>query len=65
MGIVNFGFYGGANSVHWLFGFKYWVISKEMPKVVEGNQKNYKKNEKCYKIINIIGLIVNLTMSAW
>jgi hypothetical protein len=37
MGIVNFGFYGGANSVHWLFGFKYWVISKEMPKVVTGN----------------------------
>ena len=37
-GIATFidvgGYYGFQNSIYWLFGFKYWVIAKEVPDII-------------------------------
>lgn len=34
VGISTFFFNGGTLLLHWLFSFKYWVISLEIPKVL-------------------------------
>ena len=36
IGITTIFFNGGSLLLHWLFSFKYWVISREMPKVIQG-----------------------------
>lgn len=37
VGITTFFFNGGSLLLHWLFSFKYWVISREIPKVISAN----------------------------
>ena len=34
IGVTTVFFNGGSLLLHWLFSFKYWVISKEIPKVL-------------------------------
>jgi len=31
IGISTFGFNWGANTMHWVFSFKYWVVANEIP----------------------------------
>ena len=44
--------------MHWLFSFKYWVIAREVPKLFDGQNISY--NEKTYKVVKWIGLIINI-----
>ena len=44
--------------MHWLFSFKYWVISREVPKLFESKQISFK--EGSYRMINTIGCLVNI-----
>jgi hypothetical protein len=47
MGIAIALWYGIQNVLYWLFGFKYWVISIEMPLVIEAKDDKYlERNEK-------------------
>jgi hypothetical protein len=31
IGVTNFLFYFCMNLAHWIYGFKYWIVSREMP----------------------------------
>lgn len=44
MGFAILGWYGVQNVIYWLFGFKYWVISIEMPLIL--NAKNDTDEER-------------------
>ena len=37
IGVSTFLFNFGTNTVLWLFSFKYWVISREVPKLFDGS----------------------------
>lgn len=68
-------YYGFQNSIYWLFGFKYWVIGKEVPDMINEEQQQDKEfdeskvierkkrfwTEKRYNFFNKLGLVVNLT----
>jgi len=44
--------------VQWLLSIKYWVISREVPKLLL-TDRQIKFNERAYKIICVLGLVVN------
>ena len=52
--------------MYWMFGFKYWVISIEVPRLIaatkEGSEANHKSicSETSYDALNWVGIIVNL-----
>lgn len=59
-------FNAGSNVVHWLFAYKYWVISREIPKALRiSNPSELKSSEKKYNVVNIIGLLINLLFCIW
>ena len=66
MAISIFLFYFTSNLIYWIFGFKYWVISIEVPRLIaeskEGPQSNHKSicTEARYKALNWIGILINL-----
>ena len=35
IGVGTFFFNMGTNTMHWLFGYKYWIISREVPKLFD------------------------------
>lgn len=35
VGITAFIFNAGSNSIHWIFAFKYFIISKEIPNAIK------------------------------
>jgi hypothetical protein len=41
--------------IYWLFGFKYWIISREVPRFLEGNN-NMSLSERKYFVINYIAI---------
>ena len=45
--------------MQWLLSIKYWVISREVPKLLL-TDRQIKFNERAYKIISVFGLVVNL-----
>ena len=67
-------FYGSANSLYWLFGFKYWVIGKEMNEMLgdddedDDNQDETRElggkfwTEERYNLVRNVGLSVNITV---
>ena len=44
--------------ISWLFAFKYYVISTEVPKFIKGERID-ENTEKKHMIINGIGLLIN------
>ena len=62
IGVSTFFFNFGTNAVLWLFSFKYWVISREVPKLFDGSQ--VVRDERIYTVFNILGLIANFTVCA-
>jgi hypothetical protein len=51
--------------IYWLFGFKYWVISVEVPRFLNGRTtENVLFSEKTYARINIAGILTILMVSA-
>ena len=59
-------FYFTGNLMYWMFGFKYWVISVEVPRLIdaskEGKEAKHKSfcSEASYNALNWVGIIVNL-----
>ena len=62
IGVATFLFNFGTNTVLWLFSFKYWVISREVPKLFDGSQ--VVRDERIYTVFKILGLIANFTVCA-
>ena len=62
IGVSTFFFNFGTNTVLWLFSFKYWVISREVPKLFDGSQ--VVRDERGYKVFKLLGLIANFTVCA-
>ena len=58
IGMMSFIYNYGSNLMHWLFSFKYWVIAKEVPKLFDSKQINFK--EGSYRVIQSLGCIINL-----
>jgi hypothetical protein len=50
--------------LHWLFSFKYWVISQEIPKL-KTTGTDFKSSETKYKVLNVIGISVNMLACLW
>ena len=72
--ICIFFFFGTSNLMYWLFGFKYWVISIEVPRLIsaskEGNEAGHKSicSETRYEALNWVGIIINMAvcmLAAW
>lgn len=55
-----FFFFFTNNLIYWLYGFKYWVISIEVPDQYSREQKGCKCTERTYKLINWVGIALNL-----
>jgi hypothetical protein len=52
-----------TNSVHWLFSFKYWVISYEVPqKLYEAPRES---KEMLYKKVNLVFILLNAGACLW
>ena len=56
MGVSTVLFNAGSLCMQWLFAIKYWIISKEVPKLFEGQRVNF--GERAYKFLNISGLVI-------
>ena len=56
-----------TNLMHWLFAFKYWVISVEVPRVLAGevSKDDQKKRERIYLTFNIFMCLVNVVFCVW
>lgn len=81
MSVTIFLFYFVSNLMYWLFGFKYWVISIEIPDLIEqqmtqteeidetsADEKQEKKKfwtETRYNMLNAIGIAVNFVVIAY
>ena len=65
VGIADFGCEGGALLLHWMFSFKYWVISLEIPKAIRTSASDFQSSEKKYKVYDAIGITINLLTCAW
>ena len=52
--------------MYWMFGFKYWVISIEVPRLIaaskEGAEVNHKSicSEARYEALNWVGILINM-----
>ena len=44
-------------TLHWLFSMKYWMVSREVPRLFEAD-RHIKFNEQGYKVANTIGIIL-------
>ncbi len=65
VGITTFFYNGCSLLLHWLFSFKYWVISLEIPKVLKAQDATLKSSETKYNILNAIGITVNILFCVW
>lgn len=69
--ITVFLFYFLSNLIYWLFGFKYWVISIEVPRSIAAKKKWRDEKDKSicteagYEILNWLGIIINLIFCLW
>jgi hypothetical protein len=54
-----------TNLLHWLFAFKYWVISVEVPLALTGQIKKKASRERLYFIFNILMILVNVAFCIW
>ena len=54
-----------TNLLHWFFGFKYWVISIEVPLALSGKIQNQQKRERFYMILNIFMIVLNTLPCFW
>jgi hypothetical protein len=66
VGSTTLFFNAGSNIAHWIFGFKYWVISKEIPNAIRAtNPIDLKSSENRYRIFSYIGIAINLAFCIW
>ena len=77
IGFSIFIFYFVSNLMYWLFGFKYWVISIEIPQLISNQEaelfnsnKEIVRSERfCsetkYNLLNAIGILLNLFFCVW
>lgn len=56
---------GTFNLMHWLFCFKYWVVSVEIPKLLNGNSVSKNQNENRYKAILYLVAFGNVISVLW
>ena len=67
--ICIFLFYFTSNLMYWMFGFKYWVISIEVPRLIVASKNSSKRNHKSicsearYEALNWVGILINLGVS--
>jgi hypothetical protein len=60
MFVTIFLFYFVSNLIYWLFGFKYWVISIEIPHVLQQDESGRKLcTETRYNLLNWTGILIN------
>ena len=62
--ITVFLFYFLSNLIYWLFGFKYWVISIEVPKAFNKSEKssNLRISQNTYNIVKWAGIGFNFVL---
>jgi hypothetical protein len=76
VGLTIFAYYYINNLIYWLFGFKYWVMAMEMPRIIKETERKFDEtqevkrdkpfwNERKYNILNWIGIISNGVVMAW
>lgn len=67
IGWNTFFFNAPTNVMHWLFGYKYWVISVEVPRALSGENKigDSRWRERFYVILNVTMITVNLVFCVW
>lgn len=65
VGVADFGCEGGALLLHWMFSFKYWVISLEIPKAIQTSAAEFQSSENKYRVYNAIGITINMLTCAW
>ena len=68
--IAVFLFYFTSNLMYWLFGYKYWVIAIEVPRLIAAGEEgklNHKSicSEARYEALNWVGILVNLFFCLW
>ena len=54
-----------TNLLHWMFGYKYWVISVEVPLALSGEIRTKRSREHCYMALNITMIMINVTFCVW
>ena len=54
-----------TNLLHWLFGYKYWVISVEVPLALSGEIKDRRSREHFYTALNVIMILINFVFCVW
>jgi hypothetical protein len=75
-GCSIFSYYLPSNIMYWLFGWKYWVISLEVPALVNEQNEQIDEEkpverkerfwtERRYKVLNWIGIAVNTGFCFW
>jgi hypothetical protein len=65
IGWNTFWFNWPTNLLHWMFGFKYWVISVEVPLVLGGKIENQRSREMWYMTLNVFMIVVNTFFCVW
>ena len=78
MVVFQYFFYFISNLIYWLFGFKYWVISIEIPNLIAAQKEAEERGideeklerkrfctEARYNALNWFGIIVNAVCIAW
>ena len=61
LAILTFTFNFANLSLHWLFSMKYWMVSREVPKLFEAG-RDIAFNERKYQVINIVGISIILPL---
>ena len=52
--------------MYWMFGFKYWVISIEVPRLIAASKEGAEDNQKSicsearYEALNWVGILINM-----
>ena len=62
IGVGNFVYNFFLNLVHWLFGFEYWYISIEVPRLQKEGPRTVTETQ--FNIIKYVGVGINLILSA-
>ena len=60
--VGNFTYNFFLNLVHWLFGFEYWYISIEVPRLQKEGPRTVTETQ--FNIIKYVGVGINLILSA-
>ena len=62
-----FNFFGLNNLIYWLYGFKYWVIAREVPAAykIKAGPATCHISERGYTAMKWVGIVANLGLAAF